>query len=1417
MAADLWGRYGDGISSLSVVFPSRRASLFFGDALGGVIDRPLWQPASVTVDELAEDLSGLLVGDRLRLVTELFKVYHEFHPEESFDSFYFWGELLLGDFDSIDKYLVDAETLFSNLIDLHALDDRFDYLEPEARAAIERFWGTFPRAARTESARTEPATTIASAPDDPAVTPPSPPMSSPADLSREQHSFLDIWRTLHPIYRRFRERLRNEGIAYQGMVYREAAEMIASGHAPQLPDRKYIIIGFNALSRCEQVIFDHLRRQAHVDFYWDYDDYFVSEVHQEAGMFMRDNLRRFPPVSGFRGRHDNFVKPKEIRSIAVASDVLQCKWAGLRLAEFAHEKTTSAAATQDTNNQLVATQNTSAPYAATQSAATQQITTQNISAPPSAATQNTVSQNIAKPDPSASAPSSSAPSPSTPPSPAPSTSPPPTLAPPTLGKETAIVLCDESLLVPLLWSMPQEVASINITMGYPLRMHPVYTFVERLVELQNRRRDGRPRLSVSGQPQVAKSEVHLRNPKNDPYTQTTDYKEDSQSPESEHSGTHSGTHGASQPSFYHSDVDGLLRHPYLSGLSARPPAQNDFVYVSASRLQTSPIFKKIFSIPSRRPNEKTGHNDENRVGNDDGNSSGGGSDSSGNFDNNHNFDDSRNFCAPVVGSNSGNSSDLGGNSSNASNVNSVSNIGDSNSVSGISSNFGGNSSDASRVSNGSDTSTVSGVSGNASNVNSVSNGSDISGNISNNNSNTENPRSDWRALSDWLIDVLTEIDHAAPTAPAAPADTHPAKPIVGNSGSSTFHAADSEVSPTAPPTDLMPPPPIDHTSYHTTDHPAYNPVDQLIDHHNDHRQTGPHASDSHRGFLSVSDQLPFPEPEPKLAPKSDPKPESQPKPKSDPKPESQPDPKPEPKPEPQPEPKPDSASAHPVGMRSELFALIIEHLRRLANSLEGCGIELSTKTYTKLLRRSLQSVTLPFEGEPLDGVQVMGILETRTLDFENVILLSTDDATMPGSLVGAPSFIPYNLKAAYGLPTPEHHEGVWAYHFFRLIGRARRVDMLWSRTVDDRTAGSPSRYILQLDYESPHNVEKENVTVDVSISPADPVVVEKGPSVMEKLRDFLAPERPVGDDSTVGNTPPCTSPVRRLSPSLFFSYTECPLKFYFRGVARLRPEEEVSEDFDGALLGNILHRAMELLYAPLKGITDPREQIGRLVDSAKVDQAVTRALTELRPGEEGSGPEDWGGTMILAHKTIADYINRAILPYDASQPESFTIVSLEKRIETAVDFTSDTSGSTSKNTPGITSGRVVFSGIADRIDRLPNGTLRVVDYKTGNPKKTASALLQMGLYAMMLGNDTAEYFTEIIPTLYYVRDMTRPTHPTHPKSSARYTPPPVDISPDFEQQLRATLAELFDPATPFTQTADPKPCNWCDFAAICRR
>lgn len=330
--------------------------------------------------------------------------------------------------------------------------------------------------------------------------------------------------------------------------------------------------------------------------------------------------------------------------------------------------------------------------------------------------------------------------------------------------------------------------------------------------------------------------------------------------------------------------------------------------------------------------------------------------------------------------------------------------------------------------------------------------------------------------------------------------------------------------------------------------------------------------------------------------------------------------------------------------RVEFLNVISEEVIKLRNSLNNCEIELSISIYTSLLRRHLQTLRIPYEGEPLEGIQVMGILETRNLDFRNVILLSMNDDNFPGSVVTGTSFIPYNLRAAYALPTPEHHEGVYAYYFYRLLQRAENVRMLYCAHADDKTTGEQSRYIYQLEYETPFEILRREVGIDVNRMETPPIEVPKQGETAEKLARFLAPDDPV-----------------RLSPTAFFRYVACPLRFYFHSVARLEPDNEISEEVDAPMFGTILHAALQRLYAPFVGKTGCGEALRALTRSSEVEKAVVAAINENYLQDVEATVEDYSGNLLLVKDIVIRYIRGGVLPYDAAH-DDFTVEGLEERI-----------------------------------------------------------------------------------------------------------------------------------------------------------
>lgn len=940
VATDLYERYGNDLSSCRVLFPSRRARIFFVEALAERIERPLWQPRYSSIEELMSEISGLHVGDKLRLVTELYKVYSTLH-KESFDKFYFWGEMLLADFDMIDKYRINAEQLFRNMSELKELEADLSYLTPRQQEIITRFWST---------------------------------LGPETDLSREKRRFLEIWRTLHDVYLRFRERLSALGIAYGGMMQRRAIERIEKGEY-QLPENQHFVIaGFNALSTCERELFRFLQRQAACDFYWDSDRYYTDHEEQEAGMFLRRNRLDFPPAQ--RLMEEGMNRHKVVRSVAAVSNAVQCKQVAEILTEWAKEGP--------------------------------------------------------------------------------------------LDKETAVVLTDENLLMPLLYALPKELGKVNVTMGYPLRQTLAYTFVERLVELQ----------------------AHLRR---------------------EGEGW----------SFYHVDVMGLLGHPFLRSLGTnlldemqREVVEKRLIRLRAEELHRHPLLEELF-----RPSEG------------------------------------------------------------------------------------------------------------------------------------------WQELSAWMCRLMEKV------------------------------AAQTE------------------------------------------------EGEEKRLWM-------------------------------------------------------------------EFLTVCSTEIHKLHNSLLQCGLEITDEVYCSLLRRHLQTVRIPFRGEPLEGIQVMGILETRNLDFRRVVILSMTDDNFPGNHLQQGSFIPYTLRAAFELPTPEHHEGVYAYYFYRLIQRAEEVTMLYSSHTDDKSTGEPSRYIRQLDYESPHTVERFEVGVDVNLMRQEAIEVAKDERVMQALSRFVDPMQ-----------------KGSLSPTALYRYVACPLRFYFHSVARLRTEDTVAEEVDAPMFGTILHAAVQRLYGRIKGESHPGNTLQAMLKAGEVERAVEESIAENYLNRREAKVEDYPGNLLLVRNIVIRYLKRGVMAYDAAH-DSFTVQGCECPVDFSFPFSVD----------GVDY-RLKMSGIADRVDRLDDGTLRVVDYKTGTPhldfkgldllfhgeaRDRQSNTLQTLLYAMMLSHNEG---CDSLPSLYYVRNMHREEYsPLLQDKELQITGAPYSrYAEQFETLLRETLAELYDPSIPFRQCEDPKTCQYCDFKVICKR
>ena len=290
VAHDLYAKIGNDLSRTALIFPNKRANLFFNEYLAGESDQPIWSPAAMSISDLFQKLSVQKSGDPIRLVCELYKVFkEETQSQETLDDFYFWGELLISDFDDVDKNMVDADKLFSNLQDLKNLMDDYEFLDKEQEEAIQQFFQNFSIERRTEL----------------------------------KEKFISLWDKLGTIYHHYRENLTELGIAYEGMLYRNVIEQLDTD---QLKYDKYIFVGFNVLNKVENEFFRKLKDAGKALFYWDYDILYTQQIRKhEAGEFLKRNLGEFPnelPESFF----DIFKEPKKIRYISASTENAQARF-----------------------------------------------------------------------------------------------------------------------------------------------------------------------------------------------------------------------------------------------------------------------------------------------------------------------------------------------------------------------------------------------------------------------------------------------------------------------------------------------------------------------------------------------------------------------------------------------------------------------------------------------------------------------------------------------------------------------------------------------------------------------------------------------------------------------------------------------------------------------------------------------------------------------------------------------------------------------------------------------------------------------------------------------------------------------------------------------------------------------------------
>ena len=474
--------------------------------------------------------------------------------------------------------------------------------------------------------------------------------------------------------------------------------------------------------------------------------------------------------------------------------------------------------------------------------------------------------------------------------------------------------------------------------------------------------------------------------------------------------------------------------------------------------------------------------------------------------------------------------------------------------------------------------------------------------------------------------------------------------------------------------------------------------------------------------------------------------------------------------------------------------------------IEEGDLNVQPETFRRLLVKVLTATNIPFHGEPAIGMQVMGVLETRNLDFRHLILLSVNEGQLPKN-GGDASFIPYNLRKAFGMTTIEHKIAVYAYYFYRLLQRAEKVTLMYNNSSDGLNRGEWSRFMLQFLIEWQHPVIRQTLEAGQSPQTRKNICIPKTPMVMDQLHRVY--------DKRYNKK-------ARFSPSALNNYLDCQLKFYFKYIAGLDIPEEVSAEIDSATFGSIFHRAAENIYQDLTqhGKLIDKESIETLLkNDTRLENYVDKAFKELffHVGEEEK-PE-YNGIQLINSAVIVRYIKQ-LLGHDLRYAP-YTFVASELPVHEAITIQ--------------TAEGSIESSIGGYIDRLDSkeGTLRIVDYKTGGKadtpanvaslfipdKKRSNYVFQTFLYAAIMSRKESQ---KIAPSLLYI----------HRAASDDYSPviclreprkpeiPVTDFSiyeEEFREELQKLLEEIFNKDVPFTQTEIEEKCAYCDFKALCKK
>ena len=491
-------------------------------------------------------------------------------------------------------------------------------------------------------------------------------------------------------------------------------------------------------------------------------------------------------------------------------------------------------------------------------------------------------------------------------------------------------------------------------------------------------------------------------------------------------------------------------------------------------------------------------------------------------------------------------------------------------------------------------------------------------------------------------------------------------------------------------------------------------------------------------------------------------------------------------------------------------------LNRLAALADSGDLLVDNTTLRRLVSQLVGAASIPFHGEPVIGVQIMGVLETRNIDFDNVLLLSCNEGNMPKG-VNDSSFIPYSIRKAHGLTTIDNKVAIYSYYFHRLLQRAGDITIAYNNSTDNGHTGEMSRFMLQLLVESGQKIDHYSLTAKNQPSPLMPKAIEKDEAAIGKLEE-----------------------MSKLSPSAINTYIRCKLAFYYQYIAHIKEPDSDPETIDNRMFGNIFHRAAYLIY---KDITDHSPVIEKAHIQAYLSNRKLLASVVDRAFEEEECKTN-NGLQIINREVIIEYITKLLKIDQQLCPFSILAMEEEAKVYTQLSFTIP-SGGALKGGALVSSAptkqyNLTIGGIIDRLDAVTDKQtgkrrIRVVDYKTGNKPSSAIKSIEEVFDPKNIASKHSNYFLQAIlyslivsrskewnaandavsPALLFIKQAaTNDYDPTlcidkHPISDVTV------YEEEFLTKLKETVADMYSPDAAFTPTDDRKKCELCPYRMLC--